>query len=136
MTTSHPAPERKADCIYKNEDCPICPPLQPPTPPAPVDNEVDNEKQHAPAPEWEAFVSFIRPFKNRAYTEDTAWEIERWAASLLSHQATQLMEAARGVKKRAKRHNEVNGHLRGVPMEDHYFNDGVDAVLSELKKLI
>src|SRR3990167_9446527 len=35
----------------------------------------------------ESFISFIKPFKNRAYTEDTAKEIERRVRSLLQERS-------------------------------------------------
>ncbi len=50
------------------------------------------------------FVSFIQPFKNRAYTQDTADEIERRVEFLLQESSALLLENvaiwAEGMKKR------------------------------------
>ncbi len=52
----------------------------------------------APSPEegWEAFKSFIQPFKNRAYTQETADEIERRVSQLLSKERERLEEEIGG----------------------------------------
>lgn len=139
--TPHPAPEcpDKSHRACLPENCPFAHT----PPPAPEEcghkkalrkNGITPPEEYicracepsAPADEWETFVSFIRPFKNRDYTEDTAKEIERRAALLLKHQATQLIEKIEGMKD--KSYENYCG--------DECVDKAFDAVLSELKKLI
>ncbi len=67
-----------------------------------------------PKDSWVAeFVAFIQPFKNRAYTQDTADEIEKRASALLTAHNKQIREMVGELKRRANEEYQANAYFNG-----------------------